>query len=202
REDRRLMGRLSGKFAIVVGGSAGIGLESARRLASEGARIVIVGRRKEVLDAAIPTIGQDAAAIQADVSKLDDIEHLFTKVAEMKARIDILFVNAGHAENAALGEITESHFDKQFDLNVKGVVFTVQGALPLLNDNASVILTGSAVGSRGYGARSIYSATKAAIRSLARTWTTDLKHRRIRVIVVSPGTTDTPGQRRLSNMDG
>jgi NAD(P)-dependent dehydrogenase (short-subunit alcohol dehydrogenase family) len=196
------MGRLDGRVAVVTGGSSGIGLAAAKRLVAEGAYAFITGRRKPELDAAVAEIGRNVTGLQGDVSKLDDIARWFSAVKEAKGRVDVLFANAGIAEGAALGEITEEHFDRHFDINVKGALFTVQTALPLLSDGGSVILSSSIVGSKGFPARSVYSATKAALRSFARTWTTDLKKRRIRVNVVSPGATDTPGLRVLSGTDG
>jgi NAD(P)-dependent dehydrogenase (short-subunit alcohol dehydrogenase family) len=196
------MGKLDGRVAVVTGGSSGIGLATAKRLVAEGAYVFITGRRKPELDAAVAQIGRNVAGLQGDVSKLGDIAQWFSAVKEAKGRVDVLFANAGVAEGAPLGEITEEHFDRHFDINVKGALFTVQTALPLLTDGASVILSSSVVGSKGLPARSVYSATKAALRSFARTWTTDLKKRGIRVNVVSPGATDTPGLRVLSRTDG
>jgi NAD(P)-dependent dehydrogenase (short-subunit alcohol dehydrogenase family) len=187
------MGKLDGKVAVVTGGSAGIGLAAAQRLVGEGAYVFIIGRRKNELDAAVAAIGRNVTAVQGDVSKLADLDRLFATVKEQKGRVDVLFANAGIALPAPLGEITEEHFDRQFDINVKGALFTVQKALPLLRDGASVILSSSIVGSKGFATRSVYSATKAALRSFARTWTSDLKARKIRVNVISPGAIDTPG---------
>ena len=195
------MTRLEGKIAVVTGGTTGIGLATARRLAQEGARIFITGRRQAELDAAVAEIGHNATGVRGDVSKLADLDALYAVVRRTAGRIDILFANAGIAESAPLGEITEDHFDRQFAINVRGTLFTVQKALPLLSDGASVILTSSVVGSKGFAGRSVYSATKAALRSFARTWTSDLKARRIRVNVVSPGGTDTPGLRGLNRTD-
>ena len=195
------MGKLDGRVAVVTGGSSGIGLGAAKQLAADGAYVFITGRRKAELDAAAKAIGPNVSALQGDVTKLDDLSRIFAVVKEKKGRIDVLFANAGIAEAAALGEITEEHFDRHFDINVKGVLFTVQTALPLLTDGASIILSSSVVGSKGFPGRSVYSATKAALRSFARTWTSDLKKRKIRVNVVSPGATDTPGLQALSNMD-
>lgn len=195
------MTRLEGKIAVVTGGTTGIGLATARRLAQEGARDFITGRRQAELDAAVAEIGHNATGVRGDVSKLADLDALYAVVRRTAGRIDILFANAGIAESAPLGEITEDHFDRQFAINVRGTLFTVQKALPLLSDGASVILTSSVVGSKGFAGRSVYSATKAALRSFARTWTSDLKTRRIRVNVVSPGGTDTPGLRGLNRTD-
>jgi NAD(P)-dependent dehydrogenase (short-subunit alcohol dehydrogenase family) len=196
------MGKLDGRIAVVTGGSSGIGLAAAKRLVADGAYVFITGRRKAELDAAVAEIGREVSALQGDVSKRGDLERIFSAVKGAKGRVDVLFANAGIAEGASLGEITEEQFDRQFDINVKGALFTVQTALPLLSDGASVILSSSVVGSKGFAGRSVYSATKAALRSFARTWTTDLKKRRIRVNVVSPGATDTPGLRDLSKTDG
>src|SRR5713226_6166756 len=196
------MGRLDGKVALVTGGNSGIGLAAAKRLVSDGAYVFITGRRKTELDAAVAEIGRNVTAVQGDVSKLADLDRLYATVKELKGRIDVLFANAGIAEGAPLGEISEEHFDRAFGINVKGTLFTVQKALPLLSNGASIILTSSVVGSKGLANRSVYSATKAALRSFARTWTTDLKSRKIRVNVVSPGAVDTPGLRGLSQKDG
>jgi NAD(P)-dependent dehydrogenase (short-subunit alcohol dehydrogenase family) len=192
------MGKLEGKVALVTGGNSGIGFAAAKRLVDEGAYVFITGRRKRELDAAAAEIGRNVTAVPSDVSKLADLDRLFATIKETKGRIDVLFANAGIAETAPLGEISEEQFDRVFDINVKGTLFTVQKALPLLAEGASIILTGSIVGSKGFADRSVYSATKAALRSFARTWTTDLKQRRIRVNVVSPGATDTPGLRALA----
>jgi NAD(P)-dependent dehydrogenase (short-subunit alcohol dehydrogenase family) len=196
------MEKLDGKVAVITGGNSGIGLAAAKRLVADGAYVFITGRRKSELDAAVKQIGRNVTAVQSDVSKLGDLDRLFATVKELKVRIDILFANAGIAEGAPLGEISEEHFDRAFGINVKGTLFTVQKSLPLLRDGASIILTSSVVGSKGFASRSVYSATKAALRSFARTWTTDLKSRRIRVNVVSPGVVDTPGLRELAQRDG
>ena len=197
------MGKLDGRVAVVTGGSSGIGLAAAKRLVADGAYVFITGRRKAELDAAVAEIGRNVSALQGDVSKLaEDLERNVANVKNAKGRVDVLFANAGVAEGAPLGEITEEHFDRHFDINVKGALFTVQTALPLLSDGAAVILRSSVVGSKGFAGRSVYSATKAALRSFARTWTRDLKKRRIRVNVVSPGATDTPGLRGLPKTDG
>jgi NAD(P)-dependent dehydrogenase (short-subunit alcohol dehydrogenase family) len=195
------MGKLDGKIAVVTGGSSGIGLATAKRFVADGAYVFVTGRRKSELDAAVADIGENVSAVQADVSKLSDLDGLFAVVRHAKGRIDILFANAGIAEAAPLGEISEDHFDRQFDINVKGTLFTVQKALPLMQQGASIILNASVVGSKGFANRSVYSATKAALRSFARTWTSDLKGRKIRVNVVSPGGTDTPGLQGLAKTD-
>ena len=196
------MGRLDGKVALITGGNSGIGFASAKRFVADGAYVFITGRRKADLEAAVAEIGRNVTAVQGDVSKLSDLDRLFATVKELKGRIDILFVNAGIAEGAPLGEVSEEMFDRTFGTNVKGALFTVQKALPLLSDGASIILTSSIVGSKGPANRSVYSATKAALRSFARSWTTDLQSRKIRVNVVSPGAIDTPGLRGLAKTDG
>jgi NAD(P)-dependent dehydrogenase (short-subunit alcohol dehydrogenase family) len=160
---------------------------------SEGAYVFITGRREAELYAAVKEIGRNVTAVQGDVSKLDDLDRLFAQIKQEKVRLDIVFANAGIAKYAPLGQTSEELFDSIFDINVKGTFFTVQKALPLLADGASIIVTSSVVGSKGLSSNSVYSATKAALRSFARTWTTDLKARRVRVNAVSPGTIDTPG---------
>ena len=195
------MGKLDGKVAVVTGGNSGIGLAAAKRFVEDGAYVFITGRRQEELDAAVRQIGRNVQAIRGDVSKLADLERIMATVKEEKGRIDVLFANAGIAEAAPLTEITEEFFDRHFDINVKGALFAVQKALPILRDGASIIFTSSMVGSKGLPGVSVYSATKAALRSLARTLTTDLKARKIRVNVVSPGTIDTPGLRGLRDLD-
>ena len=194
--------RCDGKVALVTAGSSGIGLAAARRLVEDGAYVFITGRRKSELDAAGEQIGENVTAVQGDISKIEDLERLFSTVKRMKGRIDVLFANAGVAAGAMLGEVTEEQFDRVFGINVRGTLFTVQKALPLLSDGASIILTSSVVGSKGFAGRSVYGATKAALRSFARTWTADLKSRAIRVNVISPGPIDTPGLRELSQRDG
>jgi NAD(P)-dependent dehydrogenase (short-subunit alcohol dehydrogenase family) len=196
------MGKLDGKVALITGGNSGIGLATAKRLVADGAHVFITGRRQSELDTAVAEIGRNVTAVQGDVSKLADLDRLFARVKEIKGRIDILFANAGVAEGAPLGAVSEELFDRMFDTNVKGTLFTVQKALPLLSDGASIILTSSIVASKGPANRSVYSATKAALRSFARTWTTDLKSRKIRVNVVSPGAIDTAGLRGLAKTDG
>ena len=195
------MDTLNGKVAVITGGDSGIGLAAAKRLVADGAYVFITGRRQRALDDAVKQIGQNVTAVVGDVSRLADLDHLFATVQELKGRIDILFANAGIAEGAPLGAISEEQFDRTFGVNVKGTLFTVQKALPLLADGASIILTSSIVGSKGFADRSVYSATKAALRSFARTWTTDLKRRKVRVNVVSPGNIDTPGLRGLAQTD-
>src|SRR6202795_2185678 len=187
------MGKLEGKIALVTGGNSGIGLASAKQFVREGAYVFITGRRKAEVDAAAKEIGRNVTGVQGDVSNVADLDRLFAQIKREKGKLDIVFANAGVARYAALGAISEEFFDSIFDTNVKGVLFTVQKALPLLSDGASIILNASIVGSKGLATNSVYSATKAAVRSFARTWTTDLKERRIRVNAVSPGSIDTPG---------
>ena len=186
------MERLKDKVAVITGGNSGMGLATAQRFVAEGAYVFITGRRQSELDAAVKQIGRNVTGVQGDVSNLADLDRLYAKVKEQKGRIDILFANAGVGEFAPLGTITEAHFDKIFSVNVKGLLFTVQKALPLFQDGGSIILTGSVGASKGVATTSVYSATKAAIRSFARTWTVDLKHRKIRVNAISPGPIDTP----------
>jgi len=191
------MRRLEGKVAVVTGGNSGIGLATAKRFVAEGAFVFITGRRKSELDAAAREIGRNVVQVQGDVSKLADLDRLFATVKEKKGFIDILFANAGIGRGAALGKITEEDYDQIFDVNVKGTLFTVQKALPLLREGASIILNASIVGSKGFASRSVYSATKAAVRSFARTWASDLKGRKIRVNALSPGPVDTAGLQGL-----
>jgi NAD(P)-dependent dehydrogenase (short-subunit alcohol dehydrogenase family) len=188
-----MSGKLSGKIGLVTGGSAGIGLGIAKRFAEEGARLFITGRRQPELDKAVASIGGGAAAIRGDTSDLADLDRVFAMIKKEAGHLDVLAVNAGYYEFGRFGEITEEHFDKTFNTNVRGLLFTVQKALPLLSEGASVILTGSMVSIKGFAACSVYNASKAAIRSFARTWIVDLKGRDIRVNVLSPGYTDTPG---------
>src|SRR5712692_8254210 len=187
------MGKLDGKVALVTGGNSGIGLATARQFVREGAYVFITGRRDAELATAVREIGRNVTGVQGDVSNVADLDRLFAQIKREKGKLDIVFANAGVARYAALGAITEEFFDSIFDTNVKGVLFTVQKALPLLPDGASIILSASMVASTGNPAFSVYSATKAAVRSFARTWTTDLKERRIRVNAVSPGSIETPG---------
>src|SRR5437667_301477 len=191
------MGKLEGKVALVTGGNSGIGLATAKQFVNEGAYVFITGRREPELAAAVKEIGSNVTAVQGDVSNLGDLDRLFAQIRREKGKLDVVFANAGVAKYAALGTITEEFFDSIFDINVKGVLFTVQKALPLLSDGASIILNASVVGSKGFASNSVYSATKAAVRSFARTWTMDLKERRIRVNAVSPGPIDTPGLNEL-----
>jgi NAD(P)-dependent dehydrogenase (short-subunit alcohol dehydrogenase family) len=190
-------GKLEGKVALITGGNSGIGLATAKQFVNEGAYVFITGRREAELAAAKKQIGKNVTAIQGDVSNLDDLDRLFAQIRKEKGDIDIVFANAGVAKYAPLGAITEDFFDSIFNINVKGVLFTVQKSLPLLRDGGSIILNASIVASKGLSSNSVYSATKAAVRSFARTWTTDLKDRRIRVNAVSPGPIDTPGLSEL-----
>src|SRR5215831_3389512 len=184
--------RLDGKIAVITGGNSGIGLATAQRFVQEGAYVFITGRRQNELDKAVKQIGRNVMGVQSDVSNLADLDRLYDAVKQQKGRIDILFANAGVNEVAPLGSITETHFDKIFNINVKGLLFTVQKALSLFQDGGSIILTASIGGSKGFQGASVYSATKAAIRSFARSWSVDLKHRKIRVNAVSPGPIVTP----------
>jgi len=189
------MKKLDGKIAVITGGNSGIGLATAQRFVEEGAYVFITGRRQGELDAAARQIGKNVTGFQSDVSNLEDLDRLYAAVKDQKGRIDILFANAGVGEFATLAKITEEHFDKMFGINVKGLLFTVQKALPLFQDWGSIILTASTAASKGVEGFSVYNATKAAIRSFARTWTVDLKQRKIRVNAISPGPIDTPASR-------
>ena len=192
--------KLEGKIAVVTGGSSGIGLATAKLFAAEGAHVFVTGRRKPELDAAVASIG-NATGIQVDSAKLADLDKLFKQVKDSKGRIDVLFVNAGGGTMLPLGAITEEQFDDTFDRNVKGLLFTVQKALPLMGAGSSVILTGSSTGNTGNAAFSVYAASKAAVRSFARNWILDLKGRGIRVNTISPGPTETPGLIDLAGPD-
>jgi NAD(P)-dependent dehydrogenase (short-subunit alcohol dehydrogenase family) len=193
--------RLAGKIAVVTGGTTGIGFASAKRFAAEGARVFITGRRQAGLDKAVADIGGNATGVQADSTKMADLNRLYAQVKADAGRIDILFANAGGGSNLPLGSITEEQYDDTFGRNVKAVLFTVQKALPLLVDGASVILTGSTASIVAMPAFSVYGASKAAVRSFARHWMLDLKERRIRVNVLSPGPTKTPGLLGLAGDD-
>jgi NAD(P)-dependent dehydrogenase (short-subunit alcohol dehydrogenase family) len=198
----KYMGKLEGKVALITGGNSGIGLATAKQFVNEGAYVFITGRRQSELDVAVKQIGKSVTAVQGDVSNLGDLDRLFAQIKREKGRLDIVFANAGVATYAPFGTITEEHYDSIFNINVKGLLFTVQKALPLLPDGASVILNASIVASKGFSSNSVYSATKAAVRSFARTWTTDLKDRRIRVNAVSPGPIETPGLNNLLASSG
>ncbi len=184
--------KLEGKIAVITGGNSGIGLAAAKRLVTEGAYVFITGRRQKELDLAVSEIGKNVMSIQSDVSNLADIDRIYTTVKDQKGRLDILFANAGIAQFAPLEEISEEHFDKIFGINVKGLLFTVQKLLPIFQEGGSIILNASIGSSKGVEKTSVYSATKAAVRSFARTWTVDLRHRKIRVNAISPGPIDTP----------
>jgi NAD(P)-dependent dehydrogenase (short-subunit alcohol dehydrogenase family) len=193
------MKKLDGKIAVITGGNSGIGLATAQRFVAEGAYVFITGRRQGELDTAVNQIGKNVTCVQGDVSNLADLDRLYAAVKDQKGRIDIVFANAGVGEFATLTTITEEHFDKTFGINVKGLLFTVQKALPLFQEGGSIILTASTAASKGVEGFSVYNATKAAIRSFARTWTVDLKQRKIRVNAISPGPIDTPASRLSLN---
>ncbi len=186
------MSKLQGKVAVITGGNSGMGLATAERFVEEGAYVFITGRRQAELDAAVKKIGKNVTGVQGDVANLADLDRLYATVKEQKGKIDILFANAGIGSHSRLGEITEEHFDKIFNINVRGLLFTVQKALPLFQDGGSIILNASIASIKGFEAFSVYSATKAAVRSFARSWTVDLKARKIRVNTLSPGPIDTP----------
>ncbi|HYX13048.1 MAG TPA: glucose 1-dehydrogenase [Nostoc sp.] len=195
------MGKLEGKIALVTGGNSGIGLATAKQFVAEGAYVYITGRRQVELDAAVEAIGKNVTAVQSDVSNLADLDRLFATIKQEQGHLDIIFANAGGGQIAPLGAITEEHFDKTFNINVKGLLFTVQKALPLLPEGASIILNASTASIKGTPAFSVYSATKAAVRSFARNWTLDLKERKIRVNAISPGVVPTPGYDHLGLND-
>jgi NAD(P)-dependent dehydrogenase (short-subunit alcohol dehydrogenase family) len=184
---------LQDKIAVITGGSSGIGLATAKRFVAEGAFVFITGRSQEDLDAAVAEIGSNVVAVQADSSRLPDLDRVYAEVRKEKGRVDILVANAGNLEHATIDQVTEDHFDRLFSVNVKGLVFTVQKALPLMPDGSAIILLSSTVANKGLGRSGIYAATKAAIRSFARNWIVDLKDRKIRVNVISPGPIGTPG---------
>ncbi|MFF9373231.1 SDR family oxidoreductase [Streptomyces griseoluteus] len=187
------MGQLENKTAVITGANSGIGLATARRFAAEGAHVIITGRRQGALDAAVAQIGSNVTAVRGDVANLDDLDHLFAVIADEGRTIDVLFANAGTGEFSTLEGVTEQHFDNTFGVNVRGTLFTVQKALPLLNDHASVILTGSTAATSGDEAFGVYAASKAAIRSFSRTWANELRGRGIRVNTLVPGPIKTPG---------
>jgi len=196
----KLEAKLDGKIALITGGSSGIGLATAKRFVAEGAYVCITGRRETELAAAVKAIGKNVKALKGDVSNLDDLDRILAVIKQDKGRLDIVFANAGIAKYAALGEITEELYDAIFDINVKGLLFTVQKALPLFREGGSVILNASITGSTGPAALSVYGASKAAVRSFARTWTADLKGKNIRVNVISPGVVPTPGYQTALGM--
>lgn len=187
--------RFDNKVVVITGGTDGIGLATAKAFAVEGAQVYVTGRRQERLDEAVAAIGNGAVGVQGDVAKSADLDRLYAQIGREQGRVDVVFANAGVSESASIDGIEEDHLDRVFDINIKGTVFTVQKALPLMSSGGAVVLAGSGVGSKGFPSLSIYSATKAAIRSFARTWTTDLKGRGIRVNVVSPGMVLTPAMR-------
>ncbi|MEH2136533.1 SDR family oxidoreductase [Nostoc sp.] len=195
------MKKLEGKIALVTGGNSGIGLATAKQFVAEGAYVYITGRRQVELDAAVEAIGKNVTAVQSDVSNLADLDRLFTTIKQEQGHLDIIFANAGGGQIAPLGAITEEHFDTTFNVNVKGLLFTVQKALPLLPEGASIILNASITSIKGTPAFSVYSATKAAVRSFARNWILDLRERKIRVNAISPGVVPTPGYDHLGLND-
>jgi NAD(P)-dependent dehydrogenase (short-subunit alcohol dehydrogenase family) len=195
------MNELEGKIALVTGGTSGIGLATAQRFVAEGAYVFITGRRQTELDAAVKEIGKNVMGVQSDVSNLADIGRLFAKIEQEQGHLDVVFANAGVGEVVQLGSITEAHFDKMFDINVKGMLFTVQEAVPLLGEGATIILNASLASIKGPPGMSVYSATKAAVRSFARNWALDLKDRKIRVNAISPGVIPTPAYERLGLND-
>ncbi len=193
--------KLTGKIALVTGGTSGLGLATARRFIAEGAKVVVTGRREAELDTAVAELGNFAIGIRGDVSVLADLDRLFNEIRETYGRLDIVFANAGGGAFVPLGEISEEHFDKYFGINVKGTLFTVQKALPLLSAGGAIVINGSMVSVKGVPGFSVYAATKAALRSFARTWAVDLREKNIRVNVVSPGTVVTPGYKNELGMN-
>src|SRR5215469_6081065 len=193
----QIMGKLEGKVAVITGGSSGMALASARRFVDEGAYVFIMGRRQKALDEAVKLIGRNVTGVRGDAAKLDDLDRLFDTVKREKGRIDVLYASAGTGESVMLGEITEQHFDAAFGLNVRGTLFAVQKALPLFNDGGSIFMTGSVASVKGFPGFGVYAASKAALRSFARTWLNELKGRNIRVNVLSPGPIDTPIQEQI-----
>lgn len=195
------MGKLEGKIAVVTGGTSGMALASAKRFVEEGAYVFVTGRRQSALDDAVAQIGRNVTGVQGDAANLDDLDRLFDTVRREKGSIDVLYASAGTGEASKLGEITEEHFDTQFGLNTRGTLFTVQKALPLLNDGGSIFMTGSIVSVKGWPDWSVYAASKAALHAFARVWLSELKDRRIRVNVLSPGQVATPIQEELFDAD-
>lgn len=196
-----MTGKLAGKIALITGGSSGLGLATAKRFIAEGAEVVVTGRRQPELDSAVKELGASALGIPGDVSNLSDLDRLYETIGARHGRLDILFANAGGGAFVPLGEITEEHFDKYFGINVKGTLFTVQKALPLMTAGGAIVINGSMVTIKGLPGFSVYAATKAALRSFARTWAVDLKGRNIRVNVVSPGTVVTPAYKSELGMN-
>jgi NAD(P)-dependent dehydrogenase (short-subunit alcohol dehydrogenase family) len=186
------MGKLEGKVAVITGATSGMALATAKLFVEEGAYVFITGRRKEKLDEAVKIVGKNITGVMGDAANLADLDRLYETVEREKRKIDILFASAGQGELATLEQVTEEHFDKTFDLNVRGTLFTIQKALPLFNDNGSIFLNGSIASIKGFPGFGVYSASKAAVRSFARTWLLELKERGIRVNILSPGTIDTP----------
>lgn len=193
--------KLAGKIALVTGGSSGLGLATAKRFILEGAQVVVTGRRQAELDKAVAELGPSALGVRGDVSKLADLDRLYETIRERYDRLDVVFANAGGGAFVPLGEITEEHFDKYFGINVKGALFTVQKALPVMTNGGAIVLNGSMVAIKGLPGFSVYAATKAALRSFARTWAVDLKGKNIRVNVVSPGTVVTPAYKNELGMN-
>lgn len=191
-ERKTIMGKLEGKTAVITAATSGMALATAKLFVDEGAYVFITGRRKQKLDEAVKLIGRNVTGVQGDASNLADLDRLYETVKRERGSIDVLFASAGQGELATLEQVTQEHFDKTFNLNVRGTLFTVQKALPLFNDNGSIFLNGSIAGSKGFPGFGVYSASKAAVRSFARTWLVELKERRIRVNILSPGTIDTP----------
>ncbi|AXC14108.1 3-oxoacyl-[acyl-carrier protein] reductase [Acidisarcina polymorpha] len=191
------MAKLDGKVALITGGTSGIGIATAKLFVAEGAHVYVTGRRREKVEEAVRTLGTSSTGVQGDVANMADLDRLFKQIGEEKGKLDIVFANAGAAEFAPFGSVEEAHFDRMFDGNVKSLLFSAQKALPLMTAGGSIVLMSSVVGSKGLPANTVYAATKAAIRSFARTWTTDLKERGIRVNAVSPGPIDTEGLREL-----
>ncbi len=195
------MNKLDGKIALITGGTSGIGLATAERFIEEGAYVFITGRRQAELDAAVQHLGGSSRGVRGDVAVIADLDNLFQTIQQEKGRLDVVFANAGAGTFVPLGQIDEAHFDQTFDTNVKGLLFTVQKALPLMPDGAAIVLNASIAASTGTPAFSVYSATKAAVRSFARTWSVDLKERKIRVNAVSPGVVVTPAYSGVLGMN-
>jgi len=196
------MNQLDGNVALITGGNSGLGFATAKRFIAEGAYVFITGRRQAELDKAVASLGQNATGVQGDVTNMKDLDRLYALIKQKKGHLDIVFANAGGGSLLPIGAITEEHFDQTFNLNVKGLLFTVQKALPLLKDGSSIILNSSVTGFKGMEAFGVYAASKAAVRSFARTWTTDLKSRKIRVNAISPGVVPTEGYRSLGDEEG
>jgi NAD(P)-dependent dehydrogenase (short-subunit alcohol dehydrogenase family) len=196
------MGKLEGKVAVITGGSSGMALASAKRFVEEGAYVFITGRKQEALDEAVKLIGRNVTDVRGDAASLDDLDRLFDTVKRKKGKIDVLFASAGMGEALPLGEVSEQHFDATFGLNARGTLFTVQKALPLLSDGGSIFMTGSVASVKGMPGFGVYAASKAALRSFARTWLNELKGRNIRVNVLSPGPIATPMQDQVLDEEG